>query len=60
MHQPKEAVLSRQEAAQYLHVCLTTFDKLDIPRVKVRRKVLFRLESLEKWLTDHEKTGGNA
>jgi hypothetical protein len=46
--------LSRIAAAQYLGgICLSTLDKLQIPKVQIRRRVFYRLTDLEKWLTDH-------
>lgn len=49
--QPQKEVLSRKEAAEYLGICKTTLDRLDIPRTQIRRRVLFRKEVLDKWLT---------
>jgi excisionase family DNA binding protein len=43
-------VLSRAEAAQYLRVCKTTLDRLAIPRVQIRRWVLFKKSTLDAWL----------
>jgi excisionase family DNA binding protein len=53
----REAVLTRREAAEYLRVCLSVFDKLGVPRIRLRRKVLFRREALDKWLAENEATG---
>jgi hypothetical protein len=53
----REAVLTRREAAEYLRVCLSVFDKLGVPRIRLRRKVLFRLETLDKWLAENETAG---
>jgi excisionase family DNA binding protein len=46
-------VLSRAEAAEYLRVCKTTLDRLDIPRTQVRRRVLFKKTVLDAWLDAH-------
>jgi hypothetical protein len=43
-------VLTRHEASTYLKVCPTTLDRLDIPRIKVRRRVLIKKSSLDKWI----------
>jgi excisionase family DNA binding protein len=48
-------ILSRKQAAQFLGVCLTTLDRLDIPRTQVRKRVLFRKTTLEKWLEKQEQ-----
>ena len=50
-------VLSRKKAAAFLGICLTTLDRLDIPRTRVRHRVMFKREVLNKWIDDHtEKT----
>jgi len=48
-------VLSRKQAAQFLGICLTTLDRLDIPRTQIRKRVLFRKATLEKWLEKQER-----
>ena len=45
-------ILSRKEAASVLGVCLTTFDRLDVPRIKIRRRVMIKREALNKWIND--------
>jgi hypothetical protein len=57
MHNSQENVLTRREAADYLRVCLSSFDKLGVPRIQVRRKMLFRRETLDKWLAENEAAG---
>ena len=34
--------LSRREAAVFLGVCLTTLDRLDIPRTRIRHRVMYK------------------
>jgi hypothetical protein len=53
----RETVLTRREAADYLRVCLSVFDKLGVPCIQVRRKMLFRRETLDKWLAENEAAG---
>jgi excisionase family DNA binding protein len=53
----RETVLTRREAADYLRVCLSCLDRLGVPRIKVRRKVLFRREALDRWLAENEAAG---
>jgi excisionase family DNA binding protein len=44
-------VLSRDAAAEYLHICKTTLDRqADIPRVRIGKRVLFKKTALDKWL----------
>jgi hypothetical protein len=49
----QNGLLSRKQAAEFLGVCKTTLDRLDIPRTKIRRRVMYRQAILEKWLGDH-------
>jgi hypothetical protein len=46
-------VLSRREAAAFLGICKTTLDRLDIPRTRIRHRVVFKREILNKWIDDH-------
>jgi predicted DNA-binding transcriptional regulator AlpA len=46
-------ILSRREAAIFLGICRTTLDRLDIPRTKVGRRVMYKREVINKWLDDH-------
>jgi hypothetical protein len=52
-----QEVLSRKQAAAFLGVCLTTFDRLDIPRTQVRKRILIRRVSLDNWLAKQERMG---
>jgi len=53
-------ILSRREAAEYLGICRATLDRLDIPRTRIRHRVLYKREVLNKWIDDHtEKNKGN-
>jgi hypothetical protein len=42
-------IMSRKQAAAFLGVCLTTLDRLDIPRTKIRHRVMYRRDVLELW-----------
>ena len=46
-------ILSRRETAAVLGICLTTLDRLDIPRTRVRHRVMYKREVINKWLDDH-------
>ena len=53
-------VLSRREAAAVLGICLTTLDRLDIPRTRVRHRVMYKRVIINKWIDEHtenEKRG---
>jgi hypothetical protein len=50
----QDHLLSRKQAADFLGgICKTTLDRLGIPQTKVRRRVFYRQDILEKWLQDH-------
>jgi len=48
-------VLSRKEAAEYLSICKTTLDKLPIPRIQLRRRVVYKKADIDAWL-ESQKT----
>jgi len=45
--------MSRRQVAEFLGICRTTLDRLDIPRTKIGRRVVFKREALDKWIDDH-------
>ena len=45
-------VFNRKEAAKYLRICLTTLDRLDIPKIRIRKKVFYKPDVLDKWLDE--------
>jgi len=52
-------ILSRKETAKLLGICLTTLDRLDIPRTRVRHRVMFKRDVIGKWIDDKtEKARG--
>jgi hypothetical protein len=52
-------ILSHKQAAEYLgKICLTTLDRLKLPRIKIRRRVLYRKITLDTWLSAQEKSKG--
>jgi hypothetical protein len=47
-------ILSRREAAQYLGICKNTLDKIDdLPKTRVRHRVMFKRVELNKWIDEH-------
>jgi hypothetical protein len=46
-------VLSRKETAVFLGVCLTTLDRLDIPKTRIRQRVIYKRAEIMKWLDAH-------
>ena len=50
-------ILSRKETAAVLGICLTTLDRLDIPRIRIRHRVMYKRAEINKWIDAHtEKT----
>jgi len=51
---PESILLTKAEAAEYLHLSLATIDRLiksrDLPHIKVGKKVLFRIRDLEAFI----------
>ena len=58
--QSTKEVLSRKEAAGYLGICKTTLDRLSIPKTQIRRRVFYRKEILDKWISQHTENKGAA
>ena len=50
-------ILSRKQAAQFLGICLTTLDRLDIPRTRIRHRVLYKRDVLNKWIDSQTENG---
>jgi len=50
-------ILSRKKAAAFLGVCLTTLDRLDIPKTRIRHRVMFRRDVLERWVVGQTENG---
>ena len=46
-------IFSRKDTTKLLGICLTTLDRLDIPQTKVRHRVFFKRDVINKWLDDH-------
>jgi len=49
-------ILSRREAATALGICRATLDRLDIPRTRVRHRVMYKRDVLNKWIDDHTES----
>jgi len=46
-------ILSRKEAAKFIGICMATLDRLDIPRTKIRHRVMFKRDVIKKWIDDN-------
>ncbi|MDR0759879.1 MAG: helix-turn-helix domain-containing protein [Treponema sp.] len=51
-------VLTRTKAAEYLSISKGTLDKLDIPRVQIRRRIVYKKADIDTWLEAQKKAGG--
>ena len=49
-------ILSRKETARFLGICLTTLDRLDIPKTKIRHRVMYKREVLTRWIDEHTES----
>ena len=49
-------ILSRREAAVVLGICRATLDRLDIPRTRVRHRVMYKRDVINKWIDDHTES----
>jgi len=52
----QDNVLSRKQACEFLGVCLTTLSRMNIPRVKVRKRVLYQQSVLLEWLKKNTRS----
>jgi len=50
-------IMSRKKAAAFLGICLTTLDRLDIPRTKIGHRVMYRRDVLDRWIVDQTDGG---
>jgi len=46
-------ILSRRETAAMLGICLTTLDRLDISRTRVRHRIMYKRDVINKWIDAH-------
>lgn len=60
INQPAKTVLTRLEAAEYLRIGKSTLDRLNIPKIKIRRRVLFQRETIDKWLLAQQAKNAKA
>jgi hypothetical protein len=52
-------LLNRSEAARFLGIGLNTLGDLNIQKTRIRRRVLYRRDILEKWVKENtEKKSG--
>jgi hypothetical protein len=50
-------LLNRSEAARFLGIGLNTLALLDIPKTKIRKRILYRQDILEKWVKENTEKG---
>jgi len=48
-------LLTRREAASLIRVCLTSLDRMQLPVIRIGRRVFYRKSTLETWLSDNEQ-----
>lgn len=47
----EETFLTRQDLCQLLHLCLSSVDKLDVPKIKIGRSIRFKKSDVDAWLS---------
>jgi len=58
--QPAKDVMSRAQAAAYIGIGKSTLDRLNIPKIQIRRRVLFKKETIDKWLSQNQSKEAKA
>jgi hypothetical protein len=58
--QPSKEVMSRRDAAAYIGIGKSTLDRLSIPKIQIRRRVLYKKEAIDKWLLAQQAKGAKA
>jgi len=43
-------IMSRKATAQYLGLCVTTLDRLSVPKIRIGRWVMYTRDVLNKWI----------
>ena len=51
-------ILTRKESASFLRICITSFDRLKLPCIRLGRRVFYRRATLETWLISQEQIKG--
>ena len=52
-------ILTRKESALFLRVCITSFDRLKLPCIRIGRRVFYRRATLDAWISAHEQSKGD-
>jgi excisionase family DNA binding protein len=47
-------VMSRAEAAAYIGIGKSTLDRLAIPKIQIRKRILFRKEAIDQFLLSQQ------
>jgi hypothetical protein len=59
-NQPTKEVMSRTAAAAYIGIGKSTLDKLNIPKIQIRRRVLYQKETIDRWFLLQQNKGAKA
>jgi|LSQA01.1.fsa_nt_gi predicted DNA-binding transcriptional regulator AlpA len=49
-------ILNRADAAEYLTISEMLLNRLDIPRIRLGRRVAYRKADIDAWLETHRET----
>ena len=55
---PVKEVMSRAQAAAYIGIGKSTLDRLNIPKVQIRRRILYKKADIDKWLSQNTQGKG--
>jgi hypothetical protein len=55
---PIPEILTRKEAASFIRVCITSFDRMRLPCFRVGRRVFYRKSTLDAWISAQEQPKG--
>jgi len=58
--QPTKEVMSRAQTAAYIGIGKSTLDRLNIPKIQIRRRVFFKKETVDSWLLSQQTKGAKA
>lgn len=52
-----QSLMTRKELSKYLGCCITTLDKLDIPRIKLsERRICYDKSDVDSWIESRKET----
>jgi len=53
-------LLNRSRAAKFLNIGLSALGKLNVPKTRIRKRILYRRDILEKWVKENTEKKSRA